>query len=244
MNAAEEADILDPDLAEDSELQSLLAQGPAIEAARKLFRPEDSEKSEGLGDIMGIINTCLKDAKKCDTKHAIKALCKLIAVSEYVKLRTRHQKHKSCKRPCLSASMAIAWRMGKGPYFARQIRQNKVYLKKYHCLPPPKTFTWHGHHTLLDNESVLHDVRTYLASQALGSVTPRTFWLHINKTILPALDIEGRISEQTAQQWLKSKLGYECTEVKKGVYVDGHERPNVIKERNEFIDKMLNRYEW
>jgi hypothetical protein len=133
--------------------------------------------------------------------------------------------------------------MGKGPYFARQIRYTEIYIKQYHQLPPPKTFTQHGHHTLLDNESVLHNVRTYLASQALGSVSPRTFCQHVNEVVLPALGIEGAISERTAQRWLKFKLGYESKEAKKGIYVDGHERPDVISERIDFIDQISNRYE-
>jgi hypothetical protein len=66
---------------------------------------------------------------------------------------------------------------------------------------------------------------------------------HINEVIFPALRIEGAISERTAQHWLRFKLGYQCKESKKGLYVDGHERPDVIKERNDFIEQISNRYE-
>jgi len=37
--------------------------------------------------------------------------------------------------------------------------------------------------------------------------------------------------------WLK-KLGYECKDVKKGIYVDGHERPDVIQCREKFLAQM------
>jgi len=133
--------------------------------------------------------------------------------------------------------------MGKGPYFARQIRQLELYLKRYQHLPPPKKFTKHAHHMLLNNECILHDVRAYLAAQALGTVTPRAMSQHINEVILPALRIEGAISESTAQRWLRFKLGYQCKESKKGLYVDGHERPDVIKERSDFIEQISNKYE-
>jgi hypothetical protein len=53
--------------------------------------------------------------------------------------------------------------------------------------------------------------------------------------ILPTLEIQATITESTAQHWLRLKLGYECKEAKKGVYVDGHECSDVIKERNEFV---------
>jgi hypothetical protein len=50
------------------------------------------------------------------------------------------------------------------------------------------------------------------------------------------------IVESTAQRWLKFKLGYESKEARKGMYIDGHERPDVIKERETFL-KILDQYE-
>ncbi len=87
-------------------------------------------------------------------------------------------------------------------------------------------------------------MRTYLASQALGTVSPWTFCQHVNTAILPALEINTTITESTVQRWLRQKLGYQCKESKKGVYVDGHECPDVIKEREELIDQIFNRFEW
>jgi len=194
-------------------------------------------------DIIKIIQSCLKDAKKHNTKRGIKTLTQLGAVDEYVRLCAQYRKHNACKRPCLNASMAIARRMAKGPYFACQIRQNELYLLRYHRLPPPKSYTRHGHHTLLDNEAILHGVRMYLAAQGLGTITPRTLCQEVNTVILPALEVTGTISESTAQQWLRCKLGYQSKEAKKGVYIDGHERLDVIKERQEFVDLIFNKYE-
>ena len=83
-------------------------------------------------------------------------------------------------------------------------------------------------------------VREYLAAAKLGEVTPLTFMRHVNRIILPALDIGGQnvtISESTAQRWL-IQLGYKSCEVKKGLYIDGHERPDVVKSRATFLKKM------
>jgi len=47
----------------------------------------------------------------------------------------------------------------------------------------------------------------------------------VNNHILPSLGLDSggqKISEDTARRWL-AKLGYELKEVKKGIYVDGHE---------------------
>ena len=139
--------------------------------------------------------------------------------------------------------MAIARRMGKGPYFSRQIRQNELFLLKNQCLPPRKSFVRHGQHTLLDNEAILHDVRVYLATQALGTVNPRILCQHVNNIILPALGIKGAIADSTARRWLRSKLGYECKESRRGMYIDGHERPDVVEERKEFVDQIFNKFE-
>jgi hypothetical protein len=48
-----------------------------------------------------------------------------------------------------------------------------------------------------------------------------------------------KLSEQTARQWL-IKLGWWQTTLKKGVYMDGHERPDVINYRvNMFLPLMV-----
>lgn len=99
-----------------------------------------------------------------------------------------------------------------------------------------------GHHSLLNNELILHDVRVYLAAQDLGSVTPQTLCQHVNDVLLPALGMQGSIVESTAKRWLRFRLGYQCKEAKRGIYIDGHERPDVIKERKDYL-KDLDRYE-
>src|SRR6266851_7589037 len=124
--------------------------------------------------------------------------------------------------------------MGKGSYFAHQIQRNTIHLMQHHHLPLPSTYTQNGYQMLLNNEHILHDVRVYLAVQSLGAVSPHTLCHHVNNIILPALRINGKIVKSTAQRWLRFRLGYECKESRKGMYVDGHECPDVIKERSDF----------
>ena len=59
----------------------------------------------------------------------------------------------------------------------------------------------------------------------------------VNEVIMPllGLDLDGQnISEVTTRRWL-AKLGYELKEVKKGIYVDGHEREDVVTYRKSFL---------
>jgi len=112
------------------------------------------------------------------------------------------------------------------------------YLLKNWCLSLSKAYVQGRHHSLLDNEAILHDMRVYLATQNLGTVTPRALCKHINDVILPALEIKGTIVKSTAQWWLKYRLRYECKEIKKGVYIDGYEHPDIIVERKTFLEKL------
>ena len=178
----------------------------AIEATQELFRPDEDDKP---ADINTIIHACLKDLRKHKSEHMIKSLSLLISVSKYIKLRARYKTSKACKQPCLKASIVVAHRMGKGPYFARQIHYTELYLLKNHHLPPQKVHSREGHHSLLDNESVLHDVCVYLASHDLGSITPWMLCQHVNDILLPVLEMQGSITEVTAQRWLKFRLGYQ-----------------------------------
>jgi hypothetical protein len=59
----------------------------------------------------------------------------------------------------------------------------------------------------------------------------------VNQFLFPSLGIESEISETTAVNWLK-KIGFKLRKVKKGVYVDGHEREDVVKVCHEFIDYL------
>lgn len=74
----------------------------------------------------------------------------------------------------------------------------------------------------------------------IEKITPTKLQRHVNTIIIPGLglDLNGsKISEWCARRWLQ-KLGYDVTEVKKGVYVDGHERPDVVEYRKKFIAEI------
>jgi len=45
------------------------------------------------------------------------------------------------------------------------------------------------------------------------------------------------IGARTARRWL-ARLGFHWTDVRKGVYIDGHERPDVVQERVRFLEEL------
>lgn len=196
-------------------------------------------------NVLEAVERLLEDVKKLKTVQSLKTVTKIAAISEYIKLHEQYQRHPKCKKPSLSASLAIARRIGKGKKgagkgegasFARSIRQNELYLCRHGCLPPPRGAAKHRQHTLLDNESVLHSVRHYLAIQKLGSISPRELSVHVNTVIVPALGlpVSSTITECTTISWLY-KLGYRCRGTSKGMYFDSHERPDVIEYCSKFL---------
>ena len=50
----------------------------------------------------------------------------------------------------------------------------------------------------------------------------------------------GKVRCRTARHWLK-KLGFSWSKVRKGVYIDGHERPGVVKYRQEVFLPAFNK---
>lgn len=244
INPQESVDIINETEDENKPADTDSEQSGTSGASVQQWFDKDEEVSGSSIDILDIIKLRLKEVKRFHTPCAFKAFMDLTAVMQYVKLRERYRRNVKCTQPCISASLAIARRCGKGDsngsYYARRIRANENYLMKHGRLPPSKKDGLHGQLTLLDNENVVLGVRKYLAAQSLGSITTKTFCKEINQVIVPALGFTGKdaiISERTARNWLR-KLGYSCVEVRKGLYHDGHERADVVEARKKFLDDM------
>lgn len=48
---------------------------------------------------------------------------------------------------------------------------------------------------------------------------------------------KAAICSRTARRWLH-RLGFSWKEIKKGIFIDGHERPDVVEYRKEFLEEM------
>lgn len=215
---------------------------PSISQAQELLF--GAEETDEQLDIFAIIKGHLRGLRKLKATPAIlRRLMHFTAVIEYVKVRDRllNSMGKRSQRPFQRASMIVAARMGKGPFFARQVRAHTAYLLKHGRLPPLQTKKRPGGHSLVDNEAVILSLRRYLALMGIGEITPIRLQQHVNGVIIPSLlsaqpnNTPQTISVRTARSWLR-KLGYFRTQAKKGVYIDGHDRPDVITARNEFLD--------
>ena len=128
-----------------------------------------------------------------------------------------------------------------GVWFAWHLHMLARYYEKHESLPPEKCGGLRAIRTLLSKDDVKRACHSWLAQQVAGTITPQGFVAAVNGTILPHLDISLRkpLGQRTACHWLY-KLGYRHVQFQKGVYMDGHERPDVVKYQNDkFLPQML-----
>ena len=149
---------------------------------------------------------------------------------------------KGFKKIAASIHLAQSHHDGDGVYFARQVRALARHYQVYEHLP----IELRGGNRLgscyLDDEDVKREACSWLESQKTGSVTSSGFCKALNASILPQLAIvlKQPLSNRTVQRWLH-KLGFRRKALTKGVYMDGHERADVVAYReNVFLPAMEN----
>ncbi|KIO14505.1 hypothetical protein M404DRAFT_60519, partial [Pisolithus tinctorius Marx 270] len=129
---------------------------------------------------------------------------------------------------------------GSGAWFSHCVRALARHYQLFEQLPEEKQGGKQNSPSFLNDESVQTHCQAWLSSLPTGQVTSRAFQNAINSKIFPELGIVPKqpVSEQTVRHWL-IKLGWRHTAVHKGVYMDGHEREDVVKYRNEvYLHKM------
>jgi hypothetical protein len=161
--------------------------------------------------------------------------------------------------PTLEASLAISHRCGKGEYYARFLRSMATHVLTHGVLPERDQGKGAHHESLLlvpaVSEALQEWVKGTLAVEEGGFVgrvilhpipfnvsdppqmRPAKMRRYVNDFLLPELKIEETISESTAMRWLK-RMGFRLARVQKGVYVDGHERPDVVESRDKLIEYL------
>jgi hypothetical protein len=120
-----------------------------------------------------------------------------------------------------------------GKELARRIRALCNHFARYKGIPLE---TRGGKRTgllLLDNKEVFLVCRAWLVIQEVGTVTPKGFRNAINQEILPSCLIVPKmpVAQDSIYRWLK-RLGFTKKVEKKGVYINGHKRADVIAYRN------------
>ncbi|KAF9455258.1 hypothetical protein BDZ94DRAFT_1115182, partial [Collybia nuda] len=147
---------------------------------------------------------------------------------------------KGFKRIEASHLIATQWHEGIGIHFARHVRALARHYQIFEQLPKETRGGRANRKSLLNDESVQAACQHWLTAQKAGTVKPMLFRDAINSEILASLDIVPKkpICERTARRWLV-RLGYRRTLIKKGIYMDGHNRPDVVKYRDDvYLPRM------
>ncbi|UZO06126.1 uncharacterized protein OCT59_026457 [Rhizophagus irregularis] len=102
-----------------------------------------------------------------------------------------------------------------------------------------------GKHTklesLLNDEDFKEECQAWLRQQKPESRTPGNLKVYIEGMVFPKLTghiKKDTISEKTCRNYMYL-WRYKYDERKKGVYYDGHERPDVVKYRKEWLKRMF-----
>ncbi|PKY54568.1 hypothetical protein RhiirA4_473455 [Rhizophagus irregularis] len=146
---------------------------------------------------------------------------RLTALLQYLRLINHEE-------PKIKASLSIAQQLNKGPYFAHCLREWEKLVKNGETIPISKRGKHCKIKSLLDDEDVQMQIATYLHENKFEFYVA-DFVDYVKNVVFPSLGIEQEttISTRTARNWL-NKMEFEFKQFKKGVYVDGHERPDVI----------------
>ena len=91
------------------------------------------------------------------------------------------------------------------------------------------------------NKKAVEYVRDNISVKGHPNLTTVTFCKWVNECFLPNCTLEPgfprKISLETTRLWLHH-LGFEVLTVRKGIFIDGHEQPDVIDARKLFLRKM------
>jgi hypothetical protein len=143
-------------------------------------------------------------------------------------------------RSAMQASKLVAETAVRGPYYARLLRNYAKSFIERRSIPAFRQ----GQHikvkSLLEDESVELAVSSYLRANKF-TVTPEKLKAYLEKEVFPSLDLPAKptlVHVETVRKWM-SRKGWVHGIYKKGVYVDGHEREDVVAYRKEFLERML-----
>lgn len=170
---------------------------------------------------------------------------KTITKADFVRMLCVHRYLQALqkKQPMLSSSQEIAasfYPTKNQEWTARQIRVwSETFLKK-HCLPQINQ----GRHiklkSIISDENTQSICRQWLRSQKAHAISGKSFaeWIKQHLHVEVGLPASVEINERTATRWLhllNFRLGDSS---KKGMYLDGHERADVVDYRKKFLLRM------
>ncbi|KAF8588139.1 hypothetical protein K439DRAFT_1658713 [Ramaria rubella] len=209
------------------------------EDVSETVRPHDRDNIRGWAELRTQIK---EDLKKKHSKMCLSEINQLMILRNFATLCL-----KGHGRIASSNEIAKQWHEqvdGSSNHFACRIRSLARHYQIFEQLPIEACGGSKNVRSLLKDETVKIAACTWLTEQRIGSVTPQAFCHALNSTVLPFINISQSkpLSERTTRGWLV-KLGWTWTTLRKGVYMDGHEREDVVKYRNDIFLPAMAKFE-
>ena len=139
-----------------------------------------------------------------------------------------------------SAEAALLFPAKSTRYQARSIRNWARYFLENRRLPNHRQGKHIKTMSLIYDEDIASHCRRYLKSQINDSITAQSFANLVKDILHLETDLANSvlISERTAIRWLHH-LGMDYLKYCKGLYIDGHERPDIVEYRDAFLNGWL-----
>lgn len=184
-------------------------------------------------------NQIKADLKRHNKTLPLSKLNQLMILSNFATLQL-----KGASRIQASIEIARQWHPGQGVWFARRVRALARHYQIFEQLPQERRGGVRVVRSWLHDEVVKRSVLDFLNNLPTGKVTPRSLQRQVNDVIFPEHGIkpEKPLSIRTARRWL-IKLGWRHSMIKKGVYMDGHERADVVQYRTHVFLPLMAKYE-
>ena len=152
-----------------------------------------------------------------------------------VMLATLRLYEKNTKLSWIEASLIAATASGKGTHLARLARTwCRRYLNDNKCIPVNLYGTWKR--SIISDEDFASEIQSYLLSLGKENLSTKDVFDYLNTPeVLDQLGREKPITMRTASTWMHA-MGYRYGKGPTGMYIDGHERQDVVEYRqNVFL---------
>jgi hypothetical protein len=94
-------------------------------------------------------------------------------------------------------------------------------------------------YSIITDENIKHQFRVHLRKLNDNDRTPLKFQFDLNEKLLREIPrAPAKVCVETATRWMRY-LGFDAEKASKGWFTDGHERDDVVADREQFLKDML-----
>lgn len=235
---------------------------PEAHSSHSDGRHEERNEPEDISDLLNLSHDAidteneeidpsfdLDSSIKSDSEHAVEAFCEEWVTSlswedrASLGLFLTFQLKSAVQKGDTEAAEMAGMMIGKSDKTIREWRKNFMETNEVpHSAQGQYQRTgvlWKCEHL---NSVATQYIRSNASVKGKSNLTVASFCEWVNESLLPNETLEPgfprKISIETARQWMH-KMGFQVLTAKKGSFVDGHEREDVVDYRKKFLRRMI-----